>query len=230
VPPEPLRPDDWPNRHLWINKHRVYDLYTKQAQRFRGRDPMPLLLPAFPGLDGGGFGHWGSIPWTTWDDERRTKCDQGSVQCWPLAVTGRVIPRAVSVRLGDAGELAACFNPDSLQFEAVWTGGFLTFAKTRYGFLSNATPAGPAAAAPAAELPQGPRVYHGFHRHGKRVLFSFSIGDIRYLDAPWVQDGKLVRQIAPAETHPLAHLAAGGPPQASTPASRRFAGAGSPRA
>jgi hypothetical protein len=119
VPREPLRPDEWPNRDLWVNKNRVYDAYTKQAIQFRGRDPMPLLLPAWPGLDGGTGGHWGSIPWSTWDDDRRNKCDQGSAQCWPLAIGGRVIPRAVSVRLGDAGELAACFNPDTLQFEAV---------------------------------------------------------------------------------------------------------------
>ncbi len=214
VPREPLRPDEWPNRDLWVNKNRVYDAYTKQAIQFRGRDPMPLLLPAWPGLDGGTTGHWGSIPWSTWDDERRNRCDQGSAQCWPLAAGGRVIPRAVSVRLGDAGELAAAFNPDTLQFEAVWTGGFLTFGKTRYGFLSTATPAGPPGEKPAAaELPPGPRTYHGFYRHGKRVIFSYSIGDVRYLDSPWVKDGALVREIAPAESHPLADLVKGGPSQ-----------------
>ena len=214
VPREPLRPDDWPNRDLWVNKNRVYDAYTKQAMQFRGRDPLPLVLPAWPGLDGGSHGHWGSIPWSTWDDDRRNTCDQGSAQCWPLAIGGRVIPRAVSVRLGDAGELAACFNPDTLQFEACWTGGFLTFAKTRYGFLATATPAGPLGPPPTpAELPAGPRTYHGLYRHGKRVVFSYSIGDVRYLDAPWVEDGTLVREIAPAESHPLAHLVKGGPPQ-----------------
>ena len=211
VPCEPLRPDEWPNRDLWVNKNRVYDAYTKQAIQFRGRDPMPLLLPAWPDLDGGTHGHFGSIPWSTWDDARRDACDQGTVQAWPLTIDQRTIPRAVSVRLGDAGELAACFNPDTLQFEAVWTGGFLTFGKTRYGFLSTASPAGPLGEKPvAAELPPGPRTYHGFYRHGKRVIFSYSIGDIRYLDSPWVKDGALVREIAPAESHPLADLVKGG--------------------
>jgi putative heme-binding domain-containing protein len=211
---EPLRPDDWPNRDLWVNKHRIYDPYTKQARQFRGRDPMPLLLPAFPGLDGGTFGHWGSIPWTTWDDTRRDTCDQGTVQAWPLDLGGRVIPRAVSVRLGDAGELAAAFNPDTLQFEAIWKGGFLKFGKTRYGFLASAAPAGTPGPPPAAvELPPGPRTYRGFHRHGRRVIFAYSIGGVEYLDAPWVKDGGLVRAIAPAESHPLADLLKGGPPQ-----------------
>ena len=214
VPREPLQLEDWPNRDLWVNKDRIYEPYTKQAMQFRGRQPMPLLLPAFPGLDGGKGGHWGSIPWSTWDDDRRNTGDQGTVQCWPLKLADRMIPRAVSVRLGDAGELAACFNPDTLQIEASWTGGFLTFGKTRYGFLAPATPAGKLNAAPtAAELPTGPRLYHGFYRHGKRVIFSYSIGDVRYLDTPWVKDGMVVREIAPADSHPLGHLVKGGPAQ-----------------
>jgi putative heme-binding domain-containing protein len=214
VPREPLRPDDWPNQDLWVNEHRIYDPYTKQSMQFRGRQPMPLLLPAFPGLDGGKGGHWGSIPWSTWDDDRRNTCDQGSAQCWPLAVNGKTVSRAVNVRLGDDGELTACFNPDTLEVEAVWTGGFLTFAKSRYGFLSPAAPGGQLGAPPAAaELPAGSRTYHGFYRHGKRVVFSYSIGDVRYLDAPWVKDGAFVREIAPADTHPLGHLVKGGPPQ-----------------
>ncbi len=212
VPPEPLRPDDWPNRGLWVNKHRVYDAYTKQAMKYRGRDPMPLLLPAWPGLDGGSFGHWGSIPWTTWDDERRTKHDQGTVQCWPLSVGGRVIPRAVSLRLGGDGGLSACFNPDTLQVEAVWTGGFLTFGKTRYGFLAPAAPAGPLGTPPApTPLPAGERVYHGFHRHGDRVIFSYSIGGTEMLDAIRAEGGRIVREAAPAAGHPLAGLVKGGP-------------------
>jgi putative heme-binding domain-containing protein len=214
VPREPLEPADWPNRDQWVNKHRVYDPYTKQALQFRGRDPMPLLLPAWPGLDGGTHGHWGSIPWSTWDDTRRDACDQGTLQAWPLKLDKSVIPRAVNVRLGEAGELAACFNPDTLQFEAVWTGGFLKFEKTRYGFLAPAAPVGVPGKPPApVELPAGPRTYHGFYRHGKRVVFSYSIGDVTYLDAPWVKDGVVVREIAPAEKHPLADLVKGGPPQ-----------------
>jgi hypothetical protein len=64
-----------PNRGLWVNEHRIYDAYTKQARQFRDRNPMPILLPAYPGLDGGTRGHWGSIPWSTWDDTRRDTCD-----------------------------------------------------------------------------------------------------------------------------------------------------------
>jgi len=211
---EPLRPDDWPNRGHWVNKHRIYDPYTKQAMQFRGRDPMPLLLPAWPDLDGGRFGHFGSIPEATWKDDRRNQTDLGAVQSWPLSVQGKVIPRAVCLRLGENGELSACFNPDTLTIDAIWTGGFLTFASSRYGFLSPATPAGPLVEPlPAADKPKAPFAYHGFYRHGKRVIFSYRIGETEMLDAPWVEDGKLVRDIAPAASHPLAGLVKGGPPQ-----------------
>ena len=37
--------------------------------------------------------------------------------------------RGVCVRLGDHGEMAACFNPDTLQIEALWTGGFVTLQR-----------------------------------------------------------------------------------------------------
>ena len=214
VPREPLRPNDWPNSHLDVNKHRVYDAYTKQAITFRGRDPMPLLLPAWPGLDGGGFGHWGSIPESAWNDDRRNHGDQGSVQAWPLSVGGRVIPQAVNLRLGERGELSACFDPATLQVEAVWTGGFLQFGTTRHGFLAPAAPGGTQGDPPAAaNLPPGPRTYHGFYRHGLRTIFCYSIAGVRYLDAPWVEEGRLVREIAPLETHSLAGILKGGPPQ-----------------
>lgn len=214
VPREPLVADEWPNRDLWVNKDRIYEPYTKQARQFRGRDPMPLLLPAWPGLDGGKGGHWGSIPWSTWNDERHGQSDLGSLQSWPLSVAGRVIQRAVSLKLGDDGELSACFNPDTLAIEAVWSGGFLTFSKNRYGFGAAAVPAGQLVEpAVTAEKPREPFLYHGFHRHGKRVVFSYRLGDTEMLDAPWVQDGKLVREIAPAESHSLAHTLKGGPSQ-----------------
>ena len=231
-PREPLRPQDWPNAGAPINRHRQYDFYTRQAMHFRGRDPLPLLLPAWPGLDGGTFGHWGSKQADELRDDRRNRTDLGSVQCWPLSVNGRVVPRAVNLRLGDAGELCACFNPDTLAIEAVWSGGFLTFGSEKRGFLAPATPAGPLVEPPPApEKPRGTIVYRGFHRHGKRVIFSYSLDGTEMLDAVWVKDGKLVREIAPAAGHPLAGLTRGGPaqwPQVLTTTGTR--GAGSPYA
>ncbi|MFM8986089.1 MAG: DUF6797 domain-containing protein, partial [Planctomycetia bacterium] len=213
LPREPLDPEAWPNRSHPVNEPRVYDAYTRQARHMVGRRPLPLLLPAFPGLDGGQGGHWGKQTEDDWKDGRRDRADLGTLQCWPLALAGRTIARAVNVRLGDDGSLCACFNPDTLAIEAVWTGGFLQFADTRRGFLDSARPGGPLGDAPAAVQPRQPFEYHGFYRDGKRVVFSYRLGDTEMLDAPWVKDGKLVREIAPAKSHSLAQVVKGGAPQ-----------------
>ncbi|MFM8891866.1 MAG: DUF6797 domain-containing protein, partial [Planctomycetia bacterium] len=212
---EPLEPEDWPNAKAFVNRDRVYDFYTKEAAHFRGLQPLPLLVPACRGLDGGMFGHWGNqTDAETWNDGRRNDSDSGSVQCWPLALPGRVVPRAVCLRLGDRGELSACFNPDTLAIEAAWSGGFLTFASQRHGFLAAATPAGPLLDTPLPPgPPAGPIDYHGFYRHGPRVVFSYAVGGVEYLDAIWAEAGRIVRDVQAAAGHPLAHLTRGGPPQ-----------------
>jgi putative heme-binding domain-containing protein len=56
---EPLYPQDWPNRAHPVNRDRLYDFYAKEADHFR-TGPAAMLLPEFPGLDGGSFGHWGN--------------------------------------------------------------------------------------------------------------------------------------------------------------------------
>jgi azurin len=46
--------------------------------------------------------------------------------------------------------------------------------------------------------------YHGLYRDGARVIFAYRIGDVEYLDSPWVEQGKFVRTVAPVDQHPLA--------------------------
>ena len=44
-----------------VNSVRLYDFYQRQADYFMAQDEktLPELLPAYPGLDAGEFGHWG---------------------------------------------------------------------------------------------------------------------------------------------------------------------------
>jgi azurin len=121
------------------------------------------------------------------------------------------VPKAVCVRLGTHGELAACFDPETLCYEAVWSGGFLSFAPTRHGILDGLIMNGTAAPRPEGRKPDKPFVYHGFYRHGNRVLFAYRIGDNELLDSPWVEDGRFTRTVAPRADHPLAGLTHGGP-------------------
>jgi putative heme-binding domain-containing protein len=210
---EPLRPEDWPNRTHYVNRDRVYDFYTREALHFRSQRPLPLLLPEWPGLDGGSYGHWGNQNENVWRDGRWNQTDLGSLQCGVFRAGKVMVPRGVCVRLGENGEMAACFNPDKLQIDALWKGGFVRFTDHRYGFMDGIRPVGQMLPAPEKNRVPRPFVYRGFYRHGLRTIFAYRIGDVEILDAPWVENGKFVREIAPADKHSLAHLTRGGKPQ-----------------
>ncbi len=112
---------------------------------------------------------------------------------------GVTVPKGVCVRLGDRGELSVCFNPQTLCYEAVWSGGFVKFSATRHGFMDGLILDGTPMPRPEGHKPDKPFVYHGFYRHGKRVVFAYRIGDQELLDAPWVENGRFTRVVAPAD-------------------------------
>ncbi len=209
----PLEPADWPHWQHEVNRDRLYDFYAKEAEHFQHLHQVPHLLPEFPGLDGGKLGHWGNQKETTWADDRWNSTDLGSVMCGVFRGAGVTVPKAVCVRLGEHGEMAACFNPETLCFEALWQGGFLRFSPVRHGFMDGVIMDGTALPRPPGRKPEQPFVYHGYYRHGKRVVFSYRVGDVEMLDAPWVENGHFTRQVAPSDKHPLAHLVRGGPAQ-----------------
>jgi putative heme-binding domain-containing protein len=213
VNPEPLHPEHWPNRTHRVNRDRVYDYYTREALHFQTQRPLPLLLPEWPGVDGGKYGHWGNQNDAVWKDGRWNQTDLGSLQCGVFRTGKLTVPRAVCVRLGDGGEMAACFNPDTLQIEALWKDGFVRFSDRRFGFMDGINPVGTMLEIPSLRKPTTPFVYRGFYRHGKRVIFAYRLGEVEMLDAPWVKDGRFVREIAPADKHSLAHLTRGGKAQ-----------------
>ncbi len=209
----PLHPAEWPSWQAPVNQHRHYDFYARQADYFLKQPSMPLLLTEFPGLDGPKYGHWGTQNEKTWVDGRWNQADMGSLMCGVFRGAGVTVARGVCVRLGERGELSACFNPETLCYEALWQGGFVKFSAVRHGFIDGVLMDGKALPRPAGSKPKEPFVYHGFYRHGPRVLFSYAIDGVNMLDAPWVEDGKFTRLVAPAAQHPLAKLVQGGPPQ-----------------
>jgi putative heme-binding domain-containing protein len=207
----PLDPGRWPSWKLPVNRDRVYDFYAKEAAHFAKQPDTGLLLPAFPGLDGGAQGHWGNQNEDTWADSRWNQTDLGRVMAGVFRGAGVTVPKAVCVRLGNRGdELAACFNPETLCYEAVWRGGFVKFSAVRYGIMDGLLLDGTPLQKPEGRAPSQPFVYHGYYRHGDRVLFSYRIGDKEFLDAPWVEQGKFVRIVAERDKHPLAGLTHGG--------------------
>jgi len=210
---EPLKPEAWPNRVHKVNRDRVYDFYTREADHFRTKKPLPLLLPEWPGIDGGAYGHWGNQNDAVWKDGRWNQTELGSVQAGVFRADKLTVPRGVCIKLGANEEMSACFNPDTLQIEALWKGGFVRLADHRFGFLDGLRPVGEMLPAPERSKLTQPFTYRGYYRHGNRTVFAYRLGDVDMLDAPWVEGGKSVREIAPAEKHSLASLTRGGKAQ-----------------
>jgi putative heme-binding domain-containing protein len=215
-------PLDRSARLLWqqpVNRDRVYDFYLKEALFFRGQPAPPHLLPAAPDLDGGKLGHWGNQNEETWKDSRWNETDVGRVLAGVFRGPGVAgakpitVPKGVCVRLGERGEMATCFNPETLTYDALWKGEFFKFSEIRHGFLDGLRPGGEMLPRPPGKKPDQPFVYHGYYRAGERVVFSYKLGDVEMLDSPWAKDGKFERLVGPAGTHPLKDARRGGPAQ-----------------
>ncbi|HYF35606.1 MAG TPA: DUF6797 domain-containing protein, partial [Prosthecobacter sp.] len=198
---KPLREAEYAHWQADINRERVFDYYGKQAVQFMGK-PLPDLIPGFPGLDGGQQGHWGNQnDATTWRDGRFAASDLGNVFSTVFKGAGLTITKAVCVRFDDK---AACFDPQSLSFPVTWSGGFIRLSDARHGFMGGGSMNGKALKKSEPKpAPEG-STYHGFYRHGKDVIFSYTIDSTQYLAT--ARDGR-----QPAGK--LAHLTKGGPAQ-----------------
>ncbi|MDA1164501.1 MAG: TIM barrel protein [Planctomycetota bacterium] len=213
---KPLNPKDWPSWQEHINRDRIYDFYTKEAEHFRAMEEsgqhVPALLMEYPGLDGGELGHWGNQDENTWASNAWNDVKLGSVQAGVFRGNGVTVPRGVCVQLGADGELACCFNPDTLTYDAVWKGGFVKFSSVRHGFLhglmmdGTAIPFPEKGTGPDGEKIAEPFEYLGFSRIGRDVFFSYRIGKTEYLDSPGVKDGEFVRQVVRFSSSALSAL------------------------
>lgn len=202
----PLDPENWTTLHEDVNRDRLFQFYTKQALHFQKMDLRPPLLAPFPGLDGGGFGHWGNQNEAGWADARWNDTVLSSVQCGVFRGGSLQVTRGVCVRLGGGQQFATCFNPDTLSYDAVWKGGFLKFSSVRHGFMDGVLMDGELVAEKVTPPVNEPRQYLGFYRVGKQVVFAYRIGAVEYLDSPGIENGKFVRQMLPRQQHPLNKL------------------------
>ncbi len=165
----PLRTEDNMHWQEFVNRERVFDYYGKQARHFMKQKPLPELIPAFSGLDGGQQGHWGNQnDQVTWKDGRFAASDLGSVFSCVFKGAGLTIPKAVCVRKDGTSYV---FDPETLSFPVSWTGGFIKLTDHRHGFMGGAAMEGKVVN--KNERKQS-GVYRGFHRHGDEVIFSFS--------------------------------------------------------
>ena len=198
---KPLRPEVWTHWEHHVNRDRVYDFYSKQARHFRSQESLPPMLTGYPGLDGGTLGHWGNQDDTTWASDRWNHVVLGTVQSGIFRGGGVTVPRGISVRL--ANGMAACFNPETLSYDAVWQGDFLKFSDFRHGFLNGVVPKGKLIEEkqPTPEFlknkPQETKLFRGFYRDGDDVVFAYVADGTEFLDQPGAKDGKFTRTLTP---------------------------------
>ena len=209
---EPLDPAAHPLHGEPVNRDRIFDFYAKQARDFATSAEKPALLPQYPGLDSGRYGHWGNQTEETWRDGRWNQMDVGSRLAGVLRIGASTIGKAVCVRLGENGERSACYDPETDQWRAVWQGGFIKFSDVRHGLMSGLPMDGnlleDELTKPAAEKTAARR-YRGFYQHGKRTVFVFDADGREELMSAKFENGKVVRETGES----LREFTKGGPAQ-----------------
>lgn len=197
---KPLHDGEYVHWQAEVNRERVFDYYAKQAVQFMGK-PLPALIPAFPGLDGGQQGHWGNQnDAVTWRDGRFAAADQGSVFSTVFKGANLTVNKGVCVRFGDQ---AAVFDPETLTLPLVWKDGFIKLSDARHGFMGGGMMDGTVVSKSKVQVfPQG-SVYKGFYRHGQEVVLTATSSE-----------GKtLYYHVGAQETEQGADLTKGGPAQ-----------------
>ncbi|XZE45516.1 plastocyanin/azurin family copper-binding protein [Pirellulaceae bacterium SH467] len=219
---EPLRRDAHPYADHPVNRDRVYDFYAKQANAFRNQDTGLDLLQAYPGLDGGTFGHWGNQNEETWRGNEWESIRKHRLQATVFIHPRRTVARAVCYRLGNAGSWSVCYDPDSMGFVSCWQNGFLRFSSVRHGFMDGARIEGderdlPPKSGPlrdVLQLSDGANIrYLGYRYRGDQVLFLLLVNGEEYIDEMQIVQGELQRKLR-KERHTI--------PSDVKPSSRRW--------
>lgn len=200
---EPRHPRYWPNHDHPVNRQRIYGYYSKQANYYRNRRSVPLVLEAFPSLDGTETGHWGNQNEETWRDGRWNDVALGQVLAGITQLNDQVVSRGVNVQIAQG--ISVCYDLDLLTPRALWEGGFLKFSDTRHGFLDALRPNGTLSPVTPNPAPEGSR-YLGMYRGIDAVAFAWQHQGIVYLDSLHWRDRQLVVDRQPLSDHPLKSL------------------------
>ncbi len=179
-----------------LNTYRLYDFYSRQADFYRSREDVPEIIPSFPGLDAGLYGHWGKYGANGLADDRWNRMDIGTA-------VGAIInkqPKSLNLHLGNQGQMAASFNHDMLSFTSIWEGGFLEFPASRWGMQSPVESVGDVAFKTTdenhagwslddtfSELPANSK-YLGNYRHGKRAVLHYKVNNVKIYEIAWAMD------------------------------------------
>ena len=183
------------------NTYRIYDFYKRQAKHHLKQDRELDLLPAYPDLDGGTFGHWGNYNKNGHQDLRWNEMDYGPAMAATYSIDKKKkIGGMLSVLL--KGGHTVTFNKDTGGYYNAWKGRPY-FHPHRWGVIHGvAVPKGVTAVDLKPWFPAITRDgksmtrYLGHYLHGKQVVTHYEIGASRFLDSvSGGEQGVLVRTL-----------------------------------
>ena len=189
-----------------VNRQRLYNFYARQAEHYLDGAEVPEVLPHYPDLDAGTFGHWGLYHKNGYRDRRWNLMDVGSVMGGILRIGKQTIPRAIAVKLNDG--ISCAFDPDMLRFTHVWDGGFVKFQPNRWGIGQGIAPDGEvildgrpmvgwsrAIGGVKKAYAPGEAEFHGYYRLDGQVVFHFTIDGVEFWESPSYEDSDFVRRV-----------------------------------
>lgn len=181
-------------------QNRLRDWYAEQARNYlHSGKSLPEVMPAFPGMDGGKFGHWGQNTEENYYDRTLNEVDTGRVVSQVTNHFGNVTLKAVNVRVPGAGKFSVLFDPQKLTFTDAWQGGFVQWDSRRFGLNSGIDAGGKQVLDLLGSqwmVPKEiPTQYRGYYRSGETVVFHYEIGGAKIYDQVREENGVLVRNM-----------------------------------
>lgn len=170
------------------NTYRVYDFYKRQAKHHLTQDTDLALLPAYPDLDGGSFGHWGNYSRNGHQDLRWNDMDYGPAVTASYSIDKKKKRGNMLTILLRSGQ--------SLTFDKA-TGGYYNawegrpyFDPHRWGLIHGVkAPEGEQTVdlslwfQPLSKDGKTISRYLGHHLYNRRVIQRYEIGETQFLES-----------------------------------------------
>ncbi len=125
-----------------------------------------------------------------WADSRWNQTEIGPFLASNLQTPGGTIAKGLSIRVGDKGEAAVCYDTANPSLRGGWMGGFLKFDGRRFGLLSAPAAAGDWLFTARSDAGwQGIKARHeALHVNGSRVVLDTRVGDTLVRESPWFEN------------------------------------------
>jgi len=169
------------------NTYRMYDFYKRQGMHHLKKDQELDLLPAYPDLDGGTFGHWGNYNKNGHKDMRWNEMDYGPALAATYSIDKKQKVGGMLSILLQSGHTVT-FDREKGSYFNAWEGRPY-FNPHRWGFIHGvAVPEGTQATdlrpwfGPLRQKGQTMKGYLGHYVYGKHVIAHYGIGDTLFFD------------------------------------------------